>query len=127
MGSKIVPQGLRNAGWQLTTMDEIYGVDRSQEIDDIDWIRDATMRGECIITKDPKIARLPVEAQMVVMCDARVFALTSAKISGEQMKERLILHQDTIFRWAQRVRPPFVAGVYEKRVNRLRLAYPETK
>jgi uncharacterized hydantoinase/oxoprolinase family protein len=34
LGSLVVPRALRAAGWALETMDERYGADRSQEIQD---------------------------------------------------------------------------------------------
>lgn len=84
IGSVFVPEGLRENDWQVTTMDERYGADASQDVADIDWIREATELGESLITKDTAIARVPVEAQVVHMCDARVFTITSARITGPQ-------------------------------------------
>ncbi|MGC0145035.1 hypothetical protein [Pseudactinotalea sp. Z1732] len=62
LGSQLVPSGLRERGWLLTTMDERYGAVASQEIEEADWIRDACARGECFLTKDSAIARNPTEA-----------------------------------------------------------------
>lgn len=59
LGSRIIPEGLRSAGWFVTTMDERYGVEVSQSIDDVTWIRDACRKGEVIITKDREIASAP--------------------------------------------------------------------
>jgi hypothetical protein len=121
LGARIVPGGRRARGWLLTTMDERYGADRSQQVADVDWIREASARGECLLTKDVAIARNPSEAQMVVACDARVFAITNSRITGPQMLARLIQHEAAVFRWAQRSRPPFVLGLGPLRAERLRL------
>lgn len=124
IGSVFVPEGLRENDWQVTTMDERYGADASQDVADIDWIREATELGESLITKDTAIARVPVEAQVVHMCDARVFTITSARITGPQMLERLLRNEQTVFRWASRTPAPFVLGIYENRTARIPLNYP---
>jgi len=56
LGSRVVPARLRAAGRQLTTMDERYGVAESQNVSDVDWIEDATNRGEILLSKDLAIA-----------------------------------------------------------------------
>ena len=65
LGPRIVPNGLRAAGWVVTTMDERNGVKASQSIDDATWIRDACLQGEVIITKDRAIAKRPLEAEAI--------------------------------------------------------------
>lgn len=124
LGSVVVPGGLRDRGWHVTTMDERYGRDVSQEIADVDWIRDASAMGECLITKDVAIARNPAEAEIVYNCDARVFAITNARITGPEMFARLVQHEPAIFRWARRTPPPFVLGLGPTGVARMRLALP---
>ncbi|MCA0294464.1 MAG: hypothetical protein LCH96_03945 [Actinobacteria bacterium] len=124
LGSRIIPHGLREAGWLVTTMDERYGFERSQAVADVDWIRESSQRGECIITKDTAIARNPVEARVVHMCTARVITVTNQRVSAATVLGWLITNQAAIMRWAGRTPPPFVLGVYEKRVQRLRLNYP---
>ena len=124
LGSVFVPNGLRDRGWHVTTMDERYGSSVSQEVADVDWIREATERGECLITKDVAIARNPAEAEVVYNCDARVFAITNARITGLEMLARLVRHEPAIFRWAQRTPPPFVLGLGPTGVARVRLTLP---
>lgn len=124
LGSRIIPDGLREHGWLLTTMDERYGFERSQEIADIDWIRESSHRGECILTKDTAIARNPVEARIVHMCNARVVTVTNQRVPAATVLSWLIANETAIGRWALRTLPPFILGVYERRVQRLRLNYP---
>ncbi|GAA1732120.1 hypothetical protein GCM10009809_29470 [Isoptericola hypogeus] len=97
LGSVIIPDGLRSAGWDVTTMDDRYGVDVSQSVSDVDWIREATQRGEFLLTKDVRIARNPVEARIVHMCDARVFTITNQRIPAPTALEWLVRHQAAIF------------------------------
>lgn len=121
LGSIIVPNGLRARGWCVTTMDERYGSDASQGIADVEWILEATERGECLITKDVAIAYNPAEAAVVCNCDARVFTILNAQMTGPAMLDRLVLHEATVFRWARRTRPPFVLGLGPADYRRLPL------
>jgi hypothetical protein len=52
LGSVVVPGALRAAGWLLETMDERYGADRSQNIQDTQWIEEATLAGDVLLCKD---------------------------------------------------------------------------
>ena len=45
------------AGWTLETMDERYGTDRSQNIQDTQWIEEATVAGDVLLCKDLAIAQ----------------------------------------------------------------------
>jgi hypothetical protein len=121
LGGLHVPAGPRLDGWLLTTMDERYGVDRSQSVADVDWIRDASAQGECMLTNDTAIARRPAEATVVRMCGARVFALARADLTGPQMLEVFLAHKADIMRWAARVSGPFVSAVSQSGLRRLRL------
>lgn len=102
-------------------MDERYGVEASQLIDDISWIRDASELRECLLTKDAAVARRPAEAKQIRMSDARVFALMNASVTGDEMAARFLRQERAIMRWAERVPAPFVCGVDADRVRRVRL------
>ena len=78
LGSVVVPRALRAAGWTLETMDERYGADQSQNIQDAQWIEEATLAGDVLLCKDLAIAQNPLEAQTVYMTGARGFALSNA-------------------------------------------------
>lgn len=121
LGSVSVPTGLRDRNWHVTTMDERYGRDVSQEVADVDWIREATERGECLPTKDVAVAPNPSEAWVVFNCEARVFTITNARMPGPAMLDRSVLHEAAVLRWAPRTRPPFVLGLGPTEAKRLRL------
>ena len=57
LGSRILPAKLRDAGWKITTMDERYGVMVSQDLDDPDWIREATSGAKSCYAKILKSQR----------------------------------------------------------------------
>lgn len=110
MGSRIVPLGLREAGWQVVTMDERYGVVDSQSIQDVEWIADASARDELIIAKDRAIAKRPLEAEALLAARARVLILASSNLTGPQMLQRLIENAPGVSRLAE-AEGPFVMGV----------------
>lgn len=121
MGSRIVPDGLRERGWVLTTMDERYGAKQSQVVIDVDWIWDATRRGEILLAKDRAIAKKPLEAQAIREAKSKVFVLASAQITGTQMLERLLANESAIERALARP-GPFVYGVNVRSIHPIRLA-----
>jgi hypothetical protein len=57
LGSRIVPDALRQAGWTLETMDERYGKTPSQEVKDTQWIEEATLTGDVLLCKDLAVAQ----------------------------------------------------------------------
>lgn len=121
VGSRIVPDGLRARGWVVTTMDERYGTQRSQAVIDVDWIRDATGRGEILLAKDRAIAKKPLEAQAILEVRAKVFVLASAQLTGAQMLDRLLANESAIERAAGQP-GPFVYGLDVRRIHPIRLA-----
>lgn len=121
IGSHIVPEGLRRAGWNVVTMDERYGTQRSQSVADETWIRDASREGDVLIAKDRRVAKRPLEAAVIRESRARVFVITSAQITGVDMLERLLRNEGAIRRQAGE-RGPYVFGVDVGRLHRIRLA-----
>ena len=85
LGSHIVPDALRMAGWMLETMDERYGSDASQFIQDIQWIEEAAERGDVMLCKDLRVATNPLEADAVHRVSARVFGLAWRDVDGPSM------------------------------------------
>jgi hypothetical protein len=83
----MVPSALRQAGWTVETMDERYGKSKSQLISDTEWIEEAALAGDVLLCKDLAIAHNPLEARVIYMTGARVFALSNASLSGVAMSQ----------------------------------------
>ena len=79
----MVPDALRVAGWMLETMDERYGSDASQFIQDIQWIEEAAERGDVMLCKDLRVATNQLEADAVHRVSARVFGLARREVDGQ--------------------------------------------
>jgi hypothetical protein len=125
LGSLVVPRALRAAGWVLETMDERYGADRSQEIQDTQWIEEATLRGDVLLCKDLAIARNALEAQVIYMSGARAFALSNAALAGPTMAQWYLDNEEKIMTTARRAEGPYVMAVNPQYgLRRIRLAYP---
>ncbi|GAA2362807.1 hypothetical protein Cme02nite_41510 [Catellatospora methionotrophica] len=121
LGSRVVPQLLRAAGWQLTTMDERYGFEQSQAVADVDWIAEAAERDEVILCKDLAIARNPLEAEAVRRTSARIFGLANARLTGHDAGRLFLHHQAQIFTMAGRAEGPYVVAVAQDTIRRRRL------
>lgn len=120
MGSKIIPDGLRERGWEVVTMNERYGQRVGEGMADPDWITEATAQGEVCLCKDSQIAKRPAEASAVRAAGARVFAVSNANISGETMLSWLLRNEARILRRAGKP-GPYVYGIYEDDVRPLNL------
>jgi PIN like domain len=125
LGAYVVPRALRTAGWTLETMDERYGADQSQNIQDTQWIEEATLAGDVLLCKDLAIAQNPLEAQVVYMTGARVFGLSNASITGPMMARWYLDNETRIVRAALRAAGPYVMAVNPAYgLRRAKLAYP---
>jgi hypothetical protein len=125
LGADLVPSALRRAGWDILTMRERYGEHPGQFISDVTWIREASQAGDCILTKDDRVATRPAEAQTIYMCDARVFAFARADLTAAAMIDILLSQAERIDRWADGTRGPYVASLSASRpIRRRRLNYP---
>jgi hypothetical protein len=77
LGGRIVPEALRSAGWSCVTMNERYGARAGESLADVEWIADASERGEVSLCKDKQIAWNPNES-MVRGCSRRTKGVSSA-------------------------------------------------
>jgi len=103
-----VPDALRAAGWVLETMDERYGKELSQKINDTQWVEDAANNGDRVA--------------------ARAFGLARRDVDGPTMISHFLGNETAIFRMALRAAGPYVVSVNDNTVirplRRLRLNIP---
>jgi PIN like domain len=125
LGSRIVPEALRQAAWVLETMDERYGKAESQKIKDTQWIEEASLAGDILLCKDLAIAHNALEAQVVYMSSARVFGLSNASLAGPIMAQWFLGNEVKIVAAATGARGPYVMSVNPSHgLRRVKLAYP---
>lgn len=106
-------------------MDERYGTTVSQGIQDTQWIEEATLAGDVLLCKDLAIAGNALEAQVVYMTSARVFALSNASLTGPIMAKWYLDNEAKIVAAALRAEGPYVMAVNPSYgLRRTRLGYP---
>lgn len=107
LGARIVPNMLRSAGWNVVTMNELYGPQVGQEVKDEEWIADITSRGFIALCADAAIARVPLQAQAIHHHGAQVFALAraNAQLRGADQGTIFLQHQRKIQQFAKRGGP----------------------
>lgn len=108
---------LRAAGAAVEAHDDHF----AQDAPDEGWIPVVADRGWVILTKDKNIRRRPGEREAVLLSRARVFTLSSGNLRGAEMAARFVAHLAEMERIAVERDPPFVAVVYEDRVE---VVYP---
>jgi hypothetical protein len=114
----VLPGALRDVGLTVHTLADVYGEQRSQEIEDTEWIAYAAKHDLVVLCKDDRIRRRPLERQAMQQGAVRVFCLTNANLTFDEQAERFVRHR---FKIVQRSRSvgPYVYGVYENGLRKL--------
>lgn len=118
LGRITVPRLLRDAGWQLVTLAEHYGVLRDQNISDVQWIEDATRQGWPLLMKDKRIRYRPAEIRAVIDNKARCFVITRGDLTGAESAARLITQRKAIVT-ATRRPAPFMYAVHADQLEHM--------
>lgn len=114
---------LRDAGWNARTLAEEYGDERAQRMSDEEWIAAGTQSGYVFLAKDHRVASRPLEALAIYMHDARVVAFSRGELTGQEMGDICLQHEQAIHRLAG-VQPPFVFALSATGLRRKRLNVP---
>lgn len=120
LGDKLVPHGLRSAGWVIVTMRERYGAVDAQSLSDLDWIAECAARGEVMLTADKKIAKRPVEARAVIRSGARIIAMKDGRTTAEHQLKLFEAHRASVFAVAS-LPGPFVRSLSTRGLTELSL------
>ena len=73
-----MPAGLREAGIDLVTLAERYGIPEDEQVTDVQWMRDAASNGEAVSMCDDAIRkRNPAERAVLVETRLRAFVVSS--------------------------------------------------
>ena len=73
LGRKQVPALLRNAGWDLRTLAEVYGVPMDETVEDPDWLELAGERGWAVLMKDDRIRYRKAELGALIAGNVQAF------------------------------------------------------
>jgi hypothetical protein len=117
LGRIKVPRLLRDAGLQLVTLSEHYGVPADEGIADEAWLQLAGERGWAVFMKDTRIRYNPAERAAVREHGVRCFCLSSQSLSGDDMAARFLDNLEAIAA-ACEDDGPFIYIVYANRIER---------
>lgn len=118
LGRYILADALRAEGYTVHTLSSVYGEATSQQISDPEWLRDAGQNGWIVLCKDDSIRRNRLELAAVEQYAVKMFCITSARLTGEQQRDRILHHIHRIIQRAQRP-GPYIHGIYEKELRLL--------
>lgn len=119
LGSEKVPRILREAGFELVTLDDLYGRREAEEKKDEEWLEDAGKKGLVVLTKDRRIKQKPAERAMILECNVRCFCVTKSKnLNADELADLFIMHKETIYD-ACAEPGPFFYAVRSDKIERL--------
>ncbi|WP_285619135.1 hypothetical protein [Kineosporia sp. NBRC 101677] len=118
LGRILVPQLLREAGVQLTTLAEYYGIPQDEGVEDVTWIAEAAQQGWILFMEDDRIRRRPAERAMIHQHQARCFCLANANLRSSEMAQCYLRNLPAIAR-AGAQPGPFLYSVQAGRIEKL--------
>lgn len=118
LGQYLIPEALRALGHNVHTLASIYGSAPSQSIEDRIWLEDAGTRGMVVLSKDDAIRRNPLEIAAVAKFGVKMFCLTTAGLTGEQQRDRIVHNLNRILQRSRKP-GPYIYGIYQGGLRRL--------
>ena len=110
-------EAIRDLGYVVHTMAEVYPGGLDEKVSDITWIQDADTAGWIALTKDERITRYPHEQAALTGSRLRVFAIGNQHLTGPDMAAYYVTNIHRIVQRARK-RGPFVDVVYRESVDR---------
>jgi uncharacterized protein with PIN domain len=116
LGSDEIARRLREVGYPLRTMREVYSEKTAQKLDDELWLKKCSKEGWAVFSKDQGLRDSRTrEYRALVRCEIKAFILPSAKM-GEEMQ--IARYVDNRYRIAMKCNKsgPFIAIVERESV-----------
>ncbi len=107
LGSKTVPEALREARLEVEIHDDHFPQNAEDEV----WLREVGRRGWIVLTKDQKIRYRPTELNALIIGRVGAFVLTAGDLQGAEMAEIFIKALPKIRRLIEINSPPYIASV----------------
>lgn len=121
LGRIRVPQALREAGWSLRTLAEVYGIPGDETVTDVEWLEVAGQRGWPVLMKDDRIRYRQAERNALVGSEVTAFCLTSGNLRAEQMAGYFLSNQAAIWKASAQSGPSLYA-VSASAIRRIEVA-----
>ena len=96
LGRVAMPAFFRDAGYETTTILEMFG---RADVRDVDWIAEAGRLGLVVAHKDARIRYRPAERQAVLSAKLRMLCLTSGNMTAQDQVECFRANLAAIEKW----------------------------
>ena len=90
LGTRIVPEALRGAGWSVRTLADVYGEIPGQHTQDEEWLAYAGRNELRVLMLDKKIRYHKLELEALVRHGVIAFCLTSGSLDGPTQAQRFL-------------------------------------
>lgn len=124
LGRHKVPSLLREAGLEVVTLAEVYGIPADEAVGDTEWLQRVGNERWVAFTKDVEIRRNQLEREKVVTSGVRVFCLSRQDLKAEEMAGRFLRNLRQIVRACHQA-GPFIYAVHESRIEKIQIKIPE--
>ena len=96
LGRVAMPAFFRDAGYETTTISEMFG---RTDVRDVDWITEAGRLDLVVAHKDARIRYRPAERQAVLQAKLRMLCLTSGNMTAQDQVECFRQNMAAIEKW----------------------------
>ena len=107
LGSKVVPQALRNAGAKVEIHDDHF----AQGTPDETWLRSVGERGWVVLTKEDRIRFHDLEKKALLAAGTRAFVLTAKGLRGAENGAILAAALKSVYHFLENHPAPFIAKI----------------
>lgn len=107
LGKEPLASSLRALGWRVELHDDHF----SQDAPDTLWLDEVGRLGWVVLSKDKHIRYRPLEREMFLESQCRVFVLTGSALNSRQIAEAFVRAAPKIERMVRLLPPPFLAHV----------------
>jgi len=111
---------LRDAGLDVITLAQHYGMPRDQSVTDIEWLEECSHRGWVALMKDGRIRRRPAERRAITEHSVRCFCLARGDLTSAEAAGRYLRNLQRIL-IACTHDGPYVYAVHSDKIVRLAL------
>lgn len=118
LGRLVIAQGLRDRGWSVRTLHEVYGA-RDEKVQDVEWLARCGKEGWVALCKDTRIRYRTAERDAVIAHGVRLFVLTNGNLTGPQQVARFVDNERRILEECATHPGPFIDVVHSTRIERL--------
>jgi len=105
LGTRIVPGLLRDGGWNVTTLSDVYGEHHGQSIADDEWLEYAGRRGLTVLMKDKRIRYRSNELEALIRHKVVAFCLAQGTLDGPTQARVFLSHRRRIEALSETARP----------------------